>query len=226
MTYSWDFSVVWTNRELLAWGLANTFRVFLLALVIGVPAGLALALMRLSRFGPLAAVAGLFIEIMRGTPGIVLLFWFFFAAPLILGLKIGPFEASIAALSILSAAFYAEVFRAGIVSVERGQVEAARAIAMSEAQVMRRVVLPIAVKRMLPALFERSVELLKGTTLVSTVSFADLMFRANDVVQLTFRPLEVYTAVALVYFVIIFGFSQIATLVELRLARSGEGGGH
>ena len=97
---------------------------------------------------------------------------------------------------------------------------------MSEAQVLRRVTLPIAFKRMLPALFERSVELLKGTTLVSTVSFADLMFRANDVVQLTFRPLEVYTTVALVYFVIIFGFSQLATQLETYLARSGESGGH
>ncbi|MBL8587516.1 MAG: amino acid ABC transporter permease [Methylobacteriaceae bacterium] len=226
MTYQWDFSVLAANWETLAWGLANTFRVFVVALALGLPIGLALALMRLSSLRPLALAAGLFIELLRGTPGIVLLFWFFFAAPLLIGVQAGPYGASIAALSILSAAFYAEAFRAGIVSVERGQIEAARAIAMSEAQVMRRVVLPIAVKRMLPALFERSVELLKGTTLVSTVSFADLMFRANDVVQLTFRPLEVYTAVALAYFVIIFGFSQLAGLLETRLARSGESGGH
>lgn len=226
MAYVWDFGAVWANWHLLADGLLVTLQVFAAAMLIGVPLGLAMALGRLSGVPPLAFVIGFFIEVMRASPGLVLLFWIFFAAPLILGIRIGPFDAAVAALSILSAAFYAEVFRAGIVSVERGQVEAARSLAMSKAQAMRRVILPIAVKRMMPALFERSVELLKGTTLVSTVALADMMFRANDIVQKTYRPLEVYTVVALVYFVLIFGASRLASLVEARLARSGESGGH
>ena len=127
-------------------------------------------------------------------------------------------------LSTQSAAFFAEVFRGGILSIERGQWEAARAIAMSPGQVMRRVVLPQAVKRMIPALFERSIELLKGTALVSTVSYADLMFRANELVHQSYRPLEVYTAAALLYFLVIWAASIGARAVELRLARSGESG--
>jgi polar amino acid transport system permease protein len=134
-----------------------------------------------------------------------------------------PFVAAVLTFSIQSAAFFAEVFRAGIVSVERGQWEAARALGMSSHQAMRRVVLPQAVKRMLPAFMERSIELMKTTTLVATISYADLLFQANEVAQKTFRPLEVFSVAALAYFVVIFATSAIAHRVERRLAASGEG---
>ena len=222
----WDFSPIWANWQLLGLGLINTFKVFLLSLLFGIPIGLGLALLRLAPRRLLSWPAGIVIEILRATPPIVMLFWVFFAAPLVLGLVIGPFEASVATLSVASAAFFAEVFRGGIVSVERGLVEAARALAMPSAKIMRRIILPIAVKRMMPAFFERGVELLKATALVSTVSYADIMFQANALVQQTYRPLEIFTVVALVYFVIIYIFSTIAGRVEVYMARSGEAGGH
>jgi polar amino acid transport system permease protein len=222
MSYRWDFSPVIASAPLLAEGLVNTLKVTGVALVCGLVLGLALALMRLSRRRPVSWPAGFVIEVFRTTPPLVQLFWFFFALPLIVGIEMTPFMAACVTFSIQSAAFFAEVFRAGIQSVERGQWEAARAIGMSHAQALQRIVLPQAVKRMIPAFMERAIELMKTTTLVATISYADLLFAANEVSQKTFRPLETYTVVALIYFAVIFVASQLARLLELRLARSGE----
>ena len=114
------------------------------------------------------------------------------------------------------------MFRAGIVSIERGQWDGALAIGMSGRQTLRRIVLPQAVKRMIPAFLERSIELMKTTTLVATIAYADLLFEANEISQKTFRPLETFTVVALIYFVVISAFSLLARRFERRLAVSGE----
>ncbi len=221
--HSWNFGPVWAHADLLALGLLNTLRVTGAALAIGVPLGLLLALMRLSPRRVLAWPAGAVIEVFRTTPPLVQLFWFFFALPILVDVEMTPYVAAVLTFSIQSAAFFAEVFRGGIVSVERGQWEAARAIGMTPRQTMRRVVLPQAVKRMVPAFLERAVELMKTTTLVATVSYADLLFQANEVAQKTFRPLEVFTVTALIYFVVIFAASSLVQRVEQRLAVSGEG---
>jgi polar amino acid transport system permease protein len=226
MDYTWDFSAVTSNLPLLLEGLMGTFRVFLASLAIGLPSGVLLALMRLSRHPAIAVPTGGLIEVLRATPNLVLLFWVFFALPILVNIVIDPYEAAVITLSLSAAAFSAEAVRGGIASIERGQWDAARALAMSPGQVMRRVVLPQAIKRMLPALFERGVELLKATTLVSTVSYADLLFKANDLVSQSYRPMEIYSFVAIVYFVLILAASQAARLLEVRLARSGESGGH
>lgn len=222
MAYQWDFSPVLANAPLLVEGLVNTLRVTGTALVFGVALGLGLALLRLSPRRVLSWPAGFVIEVFRTTPPLVQLFWFFFALPILVGIEMTPFVAGAVTFSIQSAAFFAEVFRAGIESIERGQWDAARAIGMRHDQAMRRIILPQAVKRMIPAFMERAIELMKTTTLIATISYADLLFAANEVSQKTFRPLETYTVVALIYFVVIFLASQVARLVELRLARSGE----
>jgi len=222
MTYSWDFAPVFANWALLAEGLVNTLKVTGTALSCGLVLGLVLALMRLSRHRLASWPAGFVIEVFRTTPPLVQLFWFFFALPLLVGIEMTPFMAAAVTFSIQSAAFFAEVFRAGIQSVERGQWDGARAIGMTHAQAMRRIVLPQAVKRMIPAFMERAIELMKTTTLVATISYADLLFAANEISQKTFRPLETYTVVALVYFVVIFMASLVARRLELRFARSGE----
>ena len=222
MTYTWDFTPVFANWALLAEGLVNTLKVTGTALSCGLVLGLVLALMRLSRHRLASWPAGFVIEVFRTTPPLVQLFWFFFALPLLVGIEMTPFMAAAVTFSIQSAAFFAEVFRAGIQSIERGQWDGARAIGMTHAQAMRRVVLPQAVKRMIPAFMERAIELMKTTTLVATISYADLLFAANEISQKTFRPLETYTVVALVYFVVIFMASLVARRLELRFARSGE----
>lgn len=224
--YSWDFAPVLANSGLLAQGLVNTLKVTGTALAFGVPLGLGLALLRLSPRRVLAWPAGFIIEFFRTTPPLVQLFWFFFALPILLKVEMTPFTAAVLTFSIQSAAFFAEVFRGGIVSIDRGQWEAGRALGMTHPQALRRVILPQAVKRMIPAFMERAIELMKTTTLVATVSYADLLFQANEVAQKTFRPLEVFTTTAFIYFFFIFGCSLLAHRFERRLAVSGEGTVH
>jgi polar amino acid transport system permease protein len=220
--YEWDFSPVFMNADMLLRGLLNTLKVTGSALAFGIPLGLALALLRLSPRRMLAWPAGFVIEFFRTTPPLVQLFWFFFALPILIQVEMTPYMAATLTFSIQSAAFFAEVFRGGIVSIERGQWEGARAIGMSDAQAMRRIILPQAVKRMIPAFMERAIELMKTTTLVATVSYTDLLFQANELAQKTFRPLEVFTVTALIYVVFIFCFSLLAHRLERRLAVSGE----
>lgn len=220
--YSWDFTPVVANAGLLAAGLLNTLKVTAVALVFGMALGLMLALLRLSRRRVLAWPAGLVIEVFRTTPPLVQLFWFFFALPLIAGVEMTPFLAAVVTFSIQSSAFFAEVFRAGIQSIERGQWEGSLAIGMSHSQALRRIVLPQAVVRMIPAFVERSIELMKTTTLVATIAYADLLYNANAIAQKTYRPLETFTVAALIYFVVIFAFSIAARRLERRLAVGGE----
>lgn len=221
--HAWNFAPVWANADVLLQGLWATLRLTGTALAFGLPLGLTLALMRLSRHRALRWPAGLVIEVFRTTPPLVQLFWFFFALPILVRVEMTPFTAAALTFSIQSAAFFAEVFRGGIVSVESGQWEAGRALGMAPRAVLRRIVLPQAVRRMVPAFMERIVELMKTTTLVATVSYADLLYRANDVAQKTFRPLEVFTVAALLYFVVIFVASLLAQGVERRFAASGDG---
>lgn len=218
----WDFLAVLRDGDLLLLGLLNTLKVTGFALLFGIPLGLGLALSRLSQIKVLSTVAGFIIEFFRTTPPLVQLFWFFFALPILIDVSMTPFIAAIVTFSIQSSAFFAEVFRGGIQSIDKGQWEGAKAIGMSYRQTLWRIILPQAVKRMIPAFMERAIELLKTTTLVSTVAYADLMFQANDLAQKTFRPLEVYTVVAVMYFLLIFCVSQLSLIVERRLARSGE----
>jgi polar amino acid transport system permease protein len=222
MTYQWDFAPVFANAGLLAAGLGNTLEVTAVALACGLALGLALALLRLSPRRLLSWPAGFVIEVFRTTPPLVQLFWFFFALPLLVGIAMTPFIAAVVTFSIQSAAFFAEVFRAGIQSIERGQWESALAIGMSRRQAMNRIILPQAVTRMIPAFLERAVELMKTTTLVATIAYADLLFNANAIAQKTYRPLETFTVAALIYFVVIFGFSLLARRLERRLAVGGE----
>ena len=221
--YRWDFTPILANSGILAAGLLNTLGLTGTALSFGIPLGLGLALLRLSRLRLVSLPAGFLIEFFRTTPPLVQLFWFFFfALPILIQVEMTPFVAASLTFSIQSAAFFAEVFRAGIVSIDRGQGEAARALGMTGAQAMRRVILPQAVKRMIPAFMERSIELMKTTTLVATVSYADLLFQANELAQKTFRPLEVFTVTALIYFTVIYAASLAVHRIERRLAVSGE----
>ena len=220
--YEWDFIPVLTETGFLLAGFRNTLILTATSLSGGLVVGLILAMARLSPRLWLKLPADTIIEIFRITPPLVQLFWFFFGLPLILSIEMTPFLAAALTFTIQSGAFFAEIVRAGIVSIERGQWEAAKAIGMTYNQCMRRVVLPQAVKRMFPSMMERSIELMKTTTLVATVSYADLLFHANELAQKTFRPLEVFTVVALIYFITITMISFLAARFERRLARSGE----
>ena len=222
MIYEWDFWVVLSDFDLLLLGLFNTLKITGLALVFGVPLGLLLALLRL--YGNLAVrlPVGFIIEFLRTTPPIAQLFWFFFALPILIGVEINPFEASVLTFSLQSSAFFAEVFRGGIQSIDSGQWEASKALGMQRNETLRRIVLPQAVTRMIPAFLERAIELMKTTTLVSTISYADLLYQTNNIAQSTYRTIEIFTIAAAMYFVVIFACSLAVRRLEIRLARTGE----
>ena len=226
MGYEWDFAIVFRDFDLLILGLVNTLKVTGLALLFGVPLGLFLALLRLFGSWPIKVPVGILIEFLRSTPPIAQLFWFFFAMPILIGVEIDPFGASVLTFSLQSSAFFAEVFRGGIISIDRGQWEAAKAIGMDRNSSIKRIILPQAVKRMIPAFLERAIELMKTTTLVSTISYADLLYQANSIAQSTYRSLEVFSIAAGLYFVVIFACSIGVRNIERYLARTGETTAH
>lgn len=219
MNYEWDFGAVWAHRDMLLGGAFGTLKIAAVAILMGVVIGAVLAIMRLSRRRWLELPAIWFTEFYRNTPPLIHFFWAFYGLPVLIGVSLDPYVAAIIALSTQSGAFYAEVIRGGVVSVERGQWEGARAIGMTPAQVVRRVILPQAGQRMLPPFLERSFELIKTTALASTLAYSDLMYQAMQVNSITFRPLEVYTFVAGIFFVSLLFLSFLAHLLERRLSR-------
>lgn len=222
MAYRWDFSIVTNNVGLLAEGLVNTLSVTAISLLIGTAAGLMLALMRISRSRALSLPATVFVEVFRATPALVQLYWFYFAMPRIFDIRLTSFQATVIALSLVSCAFISEVFRGGILSIHAGQSEAAKGLGMSGARTMWVIILPQAVRKMMPVFLERAIELLKTSTIASAISYADLLFVAEDISYRTYRTLEIFTVVALMFFVLIFVCSQLTSLLERHLARSGE----
>jgi polar amino acid transport system permease protein len=220
MHYHWDFGAVWQHRDMLLAGAFGTLKVSAVAIIMGVVIGSVLAIMRMSLKAWLVRPALWFIGFYRNTPPLVHFFWAFYGLPVLLGVSLSPYVAAIIALSTQSGAFYAEVIRGGVVSIERGQWEAARAIGMSSVQVLRRVILPQATQRMLPPFLERSFELIKTTALASTLAYSELMYEAMQVNSITFRPLEVYTFVAVIFFVSLLCLSQLSHLLEAHLSRS------
>jgi len=219
MRYEWDFSPVWRNAGLLLEGLGNTVWLSAWSIVLGLVLGLALALLRLARSRVAAVAATAIIEFYRNTPPLVHFFWFFYGLPIALGVSLSPFVAALLALSIQSGAFFAEAFRGGIVSVERGQWEAGRALGMTHARLMRRIILPQAVRRMVPPLMERSFELVKTTALAATLAYGELLYRAMVISSESYRPLETYTAIAVLFFLLLLSFSIAMRHVETRLQR-------
>lgn len=217
--YQWDFSAVTRNVDVLAGGLANTVLLSAAGIAAGLILGLAVAMMRISRRRVLAWPAGAFIEFYRNTPPLVHLFWFFYGLPMVAGITFSPFTAAFTALGIQSSAFFAEVYRAGIVSVERGQWEAGRALGMTRTRLMRRVILPQAIRRMVAPFVERCFELIKTTTLAAALTFHDLVYSAMVVTTQTYRPLEVYTVVAVIFFVVLFSLSQGTEWVDSYMKR-------
>jgi polar amino acid transport system permease protein len=220
MAYVWDFTAVTRNADLLLAGLGNTVVLSLSGIAVGVVAGGVLAAMRLSGTRLLAWPAIAYTEFYRNTPPLVHFFWFFYGLPIAFGLTLPAFAAALAALGVQSAAFFAEVFRGGIASVEKGQWEAGRALGMGRARLLHRIILPQAARRMAAPFVERSFELVKTTTLAATLTFHDLIYNAMVAVTVTFRPLETYTAVAVIFFLVLFSASQLAEWLEARARRA------
>ncbi|MBN9437390.1 amino acid ABC transporter permease [Bosea sp. (in: a-proteobacteria)] len=217
--YTWSFAPIIQASDLFLWGAWITVVYTAGSIAIGLVLGLAVCFARLSGIGPLNWFAQGFQELFRCTPLLVQLLWIYYALPLLLGFDMPNWAAALLTLSLYAAAFYAEVFRGGIVSIDKGQFEAGAAIGMSGWQVMRRIILPQAIRRMMPAFINQSVTQFKNTSLVSVISVADLTYMASIVNGQTYRPLESYTVVAVLYFVILFPMMKFADYIEHRMRR-------
>jgi polar amino acid transport system permease protein len=218
MNYQWSFGFLWHYERLFVTGvevtLAYTFGTIFLGLILGLAIGLA----RLSKSKLVNAPLVALIEIFRCTPLLVQIVWFYYALPVILGIQIPAMVAAVAVLSLYTGAFYAEIFRGGIVSIERGQWDAARAMGLSPWHMMRLVILPQAVRRMIPPFMNQSIIQLKNTSLVSTIAVPDLLYQGQLITSDTYKPLEVYTVVAIIYFCLLFPTTVAAQWLERRLA--------
>ncbi len=220
MSYTFRFEVVRDNLGFLLWGIKATLLVTAAALAVGVVLGLIVALGRMSKRASLRAVAVAYIELFRNTPALVQLIWVYYCLPILTGINMSAAVSCTLALAVNAAAYIAEIIRGGIQGVDRGQVEAARTLGMSYAQTMRKIVLPQAFRRMIPPFVNESVSLLKFSSLVSVLGVADLTYQAQVLSTTTFRPIEIFTFIAIVYLVICSTMSYAARLLEIRLAAS------
>nr|WP_312578734.1 amino acid ABC transporter permease [Sedimentibacter sp.] len=210
MTLNW--SVVTQNLGIFFEGAALTLQISALALIISIPIGVIIGLLRVSSNKILSLIAALYVEFMRGVPLLVLLIWIYFVMGQFLNL--GAYWSAVLGLAIFSGAFIAEIVRSGIQSVPRGQLEAARSSGMSYMQAMMLVILPQAVRTVLPPMASQFIILIKDSSLVSTISVVDLTLVGKNLVATTFRSLEVWTFIALLYFVMTFTLSQIIRYFE------------
>jgi len=220
ITYNWDFSFLWMYRWLLIEGLGFTLLYTVGSIAFGLIIGLLVGLLRLSRNWLVTLPLIAYIEAFRCTPLLVQIIWFYYAFPVLVGVDMPAVVAGMLVLSLYTGAFYAEIFRGGVISIERGQWDAARAIGMRHVEVLRRVILPQAIKRMIPPFLNQSIIQLKNTSLVSTIAISDLLYQGQLITSATYRPLETYTTVAMIYFAILFPLTLFAQGVEYRLQRS------
>lgn len=219
MGYTWDFASVFMYREALIAGLWGTLKIFVICLVAGLSLGLVVGLARYSKRRLLRWPAAVFIEFFRNTPVLVQIFWFYFAFPILAPFDISPLMAAALGISLNSAAFSAEIYRGGIQSIDPGQWEAARAIGMRYFQIMRRIIMPQALRRMLPALTNRGIEIFKMTTLASAIAYGELLHQARLIASINYNPIEAYTVVALAFFVILYPIVRATYALERRMAK-------
>ncbi len=205
------------NLWFLLSGMDYTIRLSLTAIVISMVVGLLVALPGLSENPALRRINRLYVEIVRAVPILVLILWVYYGLPQMTGLAIGVFWAGVIALALSDSAFQAEIFRAGIQSIGRGQYEAAHSISLNYFDTMRFVILPQAIRRILPALGNQLVYMLKMSSLVSVIGMGELTRKANELVVSEYRPLEIYTILVLEYLVLILVVSAGVRWLERRM---------
>jgi polar amino acid transport system permease protein len=198
-------------------GVVLTIEVSLVAMLGGMAIGLLVALVRIARVPVLDGLAALYVDFFRATPVLAQLIWIYYALPILTGTSLTAFVAGSIGLSLYAGSFLSEIFRAGILSIERGQTEAALALGMSRAQAMRRVVLPQAVVRMLPPIGSSLITLVKDSALLSIISLPELMRQSEALASLTFRRMEVLTIAAVIYFALTYPLSRGVNALHRRL---------
>jgi polar amino acid transport system permease protein len=215
--YAWDFSALKPYWGLIWQGLAVTLLYTVTTVTAGLAIGLVVGFLRTTapRFVTIPLRA--YIEVFRCTPLLVQLVWVYYALPVLIGVDMTAATACFLALSLYAGSFYAEIFRGGIQAVDAGQWEAGRAIGMRRGKIFRRIVLPQAIQVMIPAFINQTILQLKNTSLVSVVAVGDLLYQGSVITAASYRPLEVYTTIAVAYFAVLFPLTLLAGLVEVRM---------
>lgn len=199
---------------LLLAGAGITLEITALSVAFGMLIGIIIALIRLSRLKPLRWLGNVYVDFIRGTPLLVQIFLVYFALPGLIGHRVDAFFAAIAACSINSGAYVAEIFRGGIQSIDIGQMEAGRSLGMSWWQTMRYIILPQAFKRIIPPLGNEFIAMLKDSSLVSVIGFEELTRRGQLIIARTYTSFEIWMAVAIIYLILTFTVARLTGLLE------------
>jgi len=201
-------------------GVKITLLLSFLSLIFGTTLGSLLSLLKLSKYKIPKALSTVYIEVVRGTPMMVQIALVYFGSYVMIGMDISGFAAALIAVSLNSAAYVAEIIRSGIQSIDKGQMEASRSLGISERQTMRYIILPQAVKNILPALGNEFVTLIKETSVASTIGVADLMYASKIVQSNSFQPFNPLIIVAGIYFLFTFTLSQLIGVFERSLSHN------
>ncbi len=218
--YEWDWNVIAFYKDVFIQGALVTIWLTLLAIVFGTIVGVIFAFLKRSSNPVTSLLAKIYIELFRAIPILVLLIWIFYVAPTLLGWSVSAFWSAVIALSLNLSAFVAETVRAGIESIVKGQFEAGYALGMTSRQVMGKIVLPQAFKNIVPNLLGLYINEIKNSSLASVIAVNELLHLSNTLISNTYRPLEIYTTVAVVYLIIILPLVYVARVTERRLIKS------
>ncbi len=205
-------------------GLIVTIELSVVSMGVALVVGMVACLASLSHWRALRYPATLFVEFCRDTPILVQLIWVHFAWPGLFGVKLTAWDSAVIALALQSSGYLAEEFRAGIESIDKGQVEASQSLGMTYLRLMRRIVVPQAVIRMMPGILNQYVTCLKSTSIVSIIAVPDLMYQAGLIATTTFQPMQIYTMIALVYFLLVLIISCGVRQATKRLPQFGSFG--
>ena len=213
---NFDFDLAVNSFPVLLVGALVTIKITAISVALGVVIGLVVGVARISQVKPLRLLAMAYIDFLRGTPLLVQIFLIYFALPVVSGQRVDPFFAAITACSINSGAYVAEIFRSGIQSIDKGQMEAGRSLGMTWMQTMRHVILPQAVKRVIPQIGNEFIALLKDSSLVSVIGFEELTRSGQLIIARTYGSLEIWPCVAIICLVMTLSISQLVAYLERR----------
>lgn len=211
-----NFELIQGAIPLLLAGAGITLEITAMSVGFGLLIGMIIGVARLASVKPVRYAANFYVDFIRGTPLLVQIFLVYFALPTIIGQRIDPFFAAICACSINSGAYIAEIFRAGIQSIDKGQMEAGRSLGMTWYQTMRYVIMPQAFKRVIPPLGNEFIAMLKDSSLVSVIGFEELTRRGQLIIARTYASFEIWLAVAVIYLIMTFTVARLVGLMERR----------
>ncbi len=211
-----DFELIQNALPILILGAGVTIEITAFSVAVGFFIGLFVGIARISQFKVLRVLAAIYADCIRGTPLLVQIFLIYFALPMVIGQRVEPFIAAVAACGINSGAYVSEIFRAGIQAIDIGQMEAGRSLGMTWWQTMYSIILPQAIRNILPPLGNEFIAMLKDSSLVSVISFEELTRRGQLIIAQTYGSFEIWMTVAILYLIMTLAISRIVSLLEKR----------